>query len=508
MVGGATSFGTRTPLFPTTGGTFNRRYGGGSTEAFVAKVSFAETPPRNDNITSAIPVFGSIVTEAVLNTGATAEAGEPQHAGQAAAHSVWWTWATSESGSWTLILDTFGSSFDTVVAVYQRGADGVLKLIASNDDSPRPGYSGLFSAAYVKLPVQGWQTYLIAVDGKGGASGRVALSFILSANANDDWPGASIAGYGVFAGDNRGSTAELFEASPFPYGRNSVWWQWTAPRTEGVSIISQGSGLDFYVAVLAGNAVTELTEWASSLAEGGFRSALTFLAESGRKYSIVADSRWEETGEVQLEIKRADPPGNDSFQQATVLEGWTVAVTGTNVNATMESGEEKLPAQSNAGGRTVWWQWRSPTNGWVAINNEGSGSASLLTVFQGATIGTLTLVKAAALVRTNETRFKVEQGAVYYLQVDNVAWEPPRVFNLNLELTQPPEIVVDSSVLLGDGQFEFKVMGIGERRYRVEGTQDFRTWATLPMGPYSGQPFTVTIGLLEGKYRFYRLREE
>ena len=46
--------------------------------------------PLNDNFTNAIAITGLNVLVKGTNTAATREPGEPSHAGNTAAHSLWW----------------------------------------------------------------------------------------------------------------------------------------------------------------------------------------------------------------------------------------------------------------------------------------------------------------------------------------------------------------------------------------------------------------------------------
>ena len=69
----------------------------------------------------------------------------------------------------TMTLDTGGSSFDTLLAVYTGSSVTSLTPIVSNDD-----YTNLTSL--VVFGAKGGKTYLIAVDGFNGASGAVQLN--------------------------------------------------------------------------------------------------------------------------------------------------------------------------------------------------------------------------------------------------------------------------------------------------------------------------------------------
>ena len=69
-----------------------------------------------------------------------------------------------------MTIDTQGSGFDTLLAVYTGSSVGALTPIASSDDTTTNVQSR------VSFPATGATTYRIAVDGYYGASGSVALS--------------------------------------------------------------------------------------------------------------------------------------------------------------------------------------------------------------------------------------------------------------------------------------------------------------------------------------------
>src|SRR5437868_4888168 len=80
--------------------------------AFAAKTIQAQ--PANNNFASAIALTGPVITTTGSNTGANKEFFEPNHGGNRGGASVWWTWTPPASGLTT--IDTFGSSFNTLLA--------------------------------------------------------------------------------------------------------------------------------------------------------------------------------------------------------------------------------------------------------------------------------------------------------------------------------------------------------------------------------------------------------
>jgi Bacterial pre-peptidase C-terminal domain len=123
-------------------------------------------PPSNDDVASAHDLGGgSTASASGTNLDATAEPGEPDHNGFTARASVWYRWTAPEDGS--VKIDTCGSDFDTVLAVYEGSGIDALTSLASNDDSS----CGLQSR--VRFNAAPGTTYLIAVDGYGGQEGAI-----------------------------------------------------------------------------------------------------------------------------------------------------------------------------------------------------------------------------------------------------------------------------------------------------------------------------------------------
>lgn len=129
----------------------------------------AQGAPANDAFAAAIALSGNGGSDDGWNFNATAQSGEPQHAGASGGRSVWWQWTASSDG--TLTVDTEGSAIDTLLAIYQGSTVSALTAVGSDDD----GGSGTASA--VTITVQSGQTYRIALDGKGGAQGALALNY-------------------------------------------------------------------------------------------------------------------------------------------------------------------------------------------------------------------------------------------------------------------------------------------------------------------------------------------
>jgi hypothetical protein len=141
--------------------------------------------PVNDSFATATAI--TLITGTAQLTGSNVaahrEPGEPRHAGAIDGHSVWWKWTPATSG--TLVLDTLGSNFDTVLAVYVGSQVSSLTTLGSNDDTeshdnnPTPQRK---RTSTVTVAVTAGRTYYIAVDGwmdegdAGGYTGAITLT--------------------------------------------------------------------------------------------------------------------------------------------------------------------------------------------------------------------------------------------------------------------------------------------------------------------------------------------
>jgi len=144
-------------------------------------VTIIVRPPPSDTFANApiLPDNPEVATGS--NTNATTEPGEPAHAGNGGPyHSVWWNWSEPTNSLLLTIselsflqIDTLGSDFDTVLAVYTGSAVNNLTQIAANDDAG-PG----IITSEVTFQFDSGQTYHIAVDGKTASdTGNITLNY-------------------------------------------------------------------------------------------------------------------------------------------------------------------------------------------------------------------------------------------------------------------------------------------------------------------------------------------
>jgi hypothetical protein len=120
---------------------------------------------------------------------------------------------------------------------------------------------------------------------------------------------------------------------------------------------------------------------------------------------------------AQLSVFAA-PPANDAFDAATVISGFPVTVVGSNIEATLETGEP-LPSVGDPAA-SVWFRWTAPSNASVQINTFGSDFDTILAVWSGNSVSNLTLLAENDDYHgdTNSVVFmEVASGETYHIAV-------------------------------------------------------------------------------------------
>lgn len=153
----------------------------------VVSESGTTTPPNNlfsNRITISGPgrVTGS-------NVNATREDGQPTIATSNSTNAVWWRYTAPADG--TLTIDTFGSNYDTTLAVFTGSQVNNLTLVQANDDAG----GGLQSR--VQFQARSGVQYQIAVAGWSNRSGSITLNLAFSPTSGNMITTSSLSGPSV-----------------------------------------------------------------------------------------------------------------------------------------------------------------------------------------------------------------------------------------------------------------------------------------------------------------------
>lgn len=337
--------------------------------------------PFNDDFAARPRFTSDNVTLRSNNADASAESGEPAHGDSPASKTLWWEWVPPASG--TVTINTSGSSYDTVLAIYRGNALGGLSRIGENDNDAGNATSRL------SFPAEAGVAYQIAVDGKNGASGLTLLN-LGTTPANDTFASPVIlSGESArVTATNANSSRESGEPRILGFtGGTSLWYRWTAPRSGRFQVAAVSNDFDPLLAIYTGSALDALTGVAASDNTGPLNqntgSLCTLEAMAGTTYRFTVDAKnTAAIGQFTLTI-------TDSLWQTASNSAITAApAIGRDGSIYFGGIDRSIYALAPDG--TI--KWTAPTGGLIdtcspAVADDG-------TVYAGSNDGTLYALNA------------------------------------------------------------------------------------------------------------------
>lgn len=323
-------------------------------------------PPDNDSFANAVTVTGSAFTASEFSNCATKQPGEPNHAGNAGGHSIWFTWTPEFSQ--TAVLTTKRSDFDTTLAVYTGDLVNALTQVASNDDIVQ----GVIRQSHLSFAANAGTTYRIAIDGFGSAVGTAVLN--LNPPANDDFAASQLISgtAGNVSGHNVGASKQTNEtAHAGDVGGYSVWYRWVAPTNGFVDFNTAGSTFDTTLAIYTNTSLSSANRAIAAndddASGGGLQtSRLWFPAKADTAYRIAVDGFGGDFGELQLNWNMDARLSITNLADGTIKLGLTgvdwqryVLLGSTN----LETWFTNTPAITMSRGRHDYTNTPSLTNG-------------------------------------------------------------------------------------------------------------------------------------------------
>ncbi|MBI3869240.1 MAG: immunoglobulin domain-containing protein, partial [Verrucomicrobia bacterium] len=338
------------------------------------------------------------------NTVATLEPGEPRHASKAGGRSVWLTWIAPADG--VASFRTRGSSFDTLLAVYTGTSLGALVSIVSDEDA------GGFFTSSLTFPALTGASYAIAIDGLGGASGNIVLSWSLDTSPR---PQPRIVVPPVSQTITVGASGKFFVVAS---SSEALAYQWIF---DGYLAIPGATDPTLVLPNVrpseAGTYEVEVTS-ASGLR---VRSATANLEVGPDMQSLSQDKLLDvlAQGSAQGPQLAGIRPGPAS---PIVSAGQIGTQILNNFNATTEQSE---PLHAGViGGSSRWFMLTAAESGTMEIDTMGSDIDTVLAVYTGKNLLTLRAVasdnnSAPDGVRSL-LRFAAVKGTDYLVAVDGV----------------------------------------------------------------------------------------
>lgn len=354
---------------PTDGGLYSvvvaNPFGAVESAAALIRPQGVSLLPMSDLFGERSPLEAPAGVGLGSNLGAGREPGEPRHAGKTGNASVWLSWLGNTTG--VVRLNTAGSTFDTLLAVYEGSNLAGLANVASNEDQD----NSLTSA--VQFFAQAGVEYPIAIDGFNGAEGDVVLSWSFTP---EEVPPPR------FESHPQGQVAapdERVELNAPATGRDLVW-QWLKngaplPNATAPTLILPAFGLEdvgLYQALVE----DDLGRTALS------HPARLELGSAGQVLSVTKlGDLWEQSPPSAAAILPASRLAPQSFQSvsAGVLgEQWLTTAGAVNEHGEKISGDDPEAAEGS-----IWYGLVPEADGVLFLDTQGSMIPATLSVRTG-----------------------------------------------------------------------------------------------------------------------------
>jgi subtilisin family serine protease len=426
-----------------------------------------EPPPPNDDFVNALKIAPEGTRITSNNRLATIEPGEPFHADvPSVAATLWWNWSSPND---TLVLiDTAGSSFDTVIGVYTGNQLFELTEVASIDDvNGRP-------QGYLSFDARGGVTYRIAVGGYDDTQTGV-LRLRLEPNGQPDVTPPVVA-FSIPSGKTSTTREILVDGTAFD----------PQPDASGVHEVLVRLNEE-----LIGRTALGITNWTAPflLREGMNTISARAVDVAGNVGSSVS---------IAVNYMPQDPV-NDHFANATPLEGESGVVAGDNIRATKEHNEPNHAG--NEGGHSVWWKWEAPSEGAFSLTTINSTFDTLLAVYTGDGLSDLTLVAANDDAPNGGTHSAVTVAArsnvTYRIAVDGFGGLSG---DIRLGYSFTPSAVYHLTTVAGEGGTVTPASGDFPANTTIVITAvpdpdyEFASWDGVEPRPETLNPNTITLG--------------
>ena len=354
------------------------------------KVVYTVVPaPPNDNFKDAIKVSNDGGRFLTNNQFATKEENEPLHAGLGGSkQSLWWSWTPRQSGK--ALIDTSGSGFDTILAIYEGNSLDTLVPIASVDNI------GTKKQAFLDLNVVAGNSYRIAVSSTGSSRGGTLRLRIQPNGVLDTTPPVVdiLNPANGFLASERQLVLEGYSFDPEP----------NASGVNQVFIKVNGENV--------GGAATGTLDW----------EALAFLSPGvNRIQAQVSDfaGNRSEVAEITVLYLISDPV-NDHLNNAQLLTDSEGQIDGDNSKATKQFGEPFHAG--NRGGASLWYTFTPSENGVLVLSTIRTQFDTLLALYTGGKPSNLISVASNDDLSSGSSNSKIEQaieaGKRYLIAVD------------------------------------------------------------------------------------------
>ena len=332
----------------------------GSVTSAVAVLTVL-VPPPNDACGGVVVISGNTFTTN-LSTVAATSTGDPVPSCAPLGKGIWYSYAPTTNG--TLVVDTIGSGFDTVLAMF-TGSCGALAQVGCDDDG------GGSLSSRISLTVTGGTTYFILAGGYSSATGSLTLhlNFTPVGGVSNDTCGSAVVIAANAYTNIQSTTAATSTGDPVPscvggFGRG-VWYVFTPTGNGSLVVDTIGSGFDTGLGIYTGNCGAQTQVGCNDDGGGGVASKITLTASNGVSYFILAGGYGAASGNLTLHLSFTPTQAPPAI--VTPPANQSVPVGGTANFSVTASGTAPLNFSWRGNGAVL----PGATNTSLAISNAG-----------------------------------------------------------------------------------------------------------------------------------------
>lgn len=398
--------------------------------------------PFADNFAEAVNLQNTLaITGHALNLGATLEPGEPYHDGRRTDHSIWLAWTAPSNGIAT--VNTVGSDFDTVLAVYAGNLVNALVPLESDDDSGTNHTSKLAFNALAGV------TYHIAVAGHLHAAGN--LFFELQLQPTTEHLPVFLAhpqSRSVAPGGNATMAFTLDSLEP-------VQIEWLF---RGLAVANTDTNSNDFIGIDENQVGTYRARITTPTRVVYSRIAELQINSRGLSNVLARDKLGDAidfglfanvgTALQPLEILKAGSGVADGKSGGSGSRGYTTTQIFSTVGSTADPGEPNHCGV--AAGKSEWYAYQAETDGTLRIDTEGSSFDTVLAVYigPGDSYSTLTNVacdnNSGSNGLTSKVIFQATSNTIYWIAVDGVTNASPQSGTVKLHMNLGNPVTVDT----------------------------------------------------------------
>ncbi len=437
--------------------------------------------PAGTNFASRVTLTGLSGLIRADNRNGSFEPGAPQHAGHPGGKAVWYTWTAPVTG--VVTMQTAGSTFDTLLAIYTGNA--VTNLVVIDSDE---GHGGFYTSKAMFNVFAGNQ-YQIAIDGFGGATGDFILTwqeqdtshllpiFVTQPASQTVAPGqdvtfgligARVCGNGQINCDNPNPQLAyqwFFYGNPIP-GATTNTLTVTNVQPANVGIYNVTIATPYQTnqsddAVLQINLTGSLVEDAQATDKLLDANHSVILGNSGAQAAEYAGA------------------SVISPRAGTIVRGYT----GTQIFNT--TGSATGPGEvicGVIGGASDWITIVADASGTLYLNTDGSSYDTVMAVFRRSPTNSAVLELLACDNNggtnglTSSLNLPVTQGQTNYVVVDGVSGVSG-ILQLNYSLAT--SAIIKTAGLTPQGAIHLQVVSRPDLHFSIQASPNLGTWTTL-----------------------------